>query len=106
MIVTTCRGCQGVVDVARAMEAKFQGSESDTMSMYFHMLERLVEKAQQPDEVMRKIQGFMEKEPQGVGTTIVYFCPLCAERMTKQGFISNTVFAYPAYPTPETEDPS
>ncbi len=105
MIVTTCRGCQGVVDVARAMEAKFQGSESDTMSMYFRMLERLVEKAQQPDEVMRKIHGFMEKEPQGAGTTIVHFCPMCAETMKNKGFISNltTVFDFPP---PEPEEPS
>ncbi len=96
MIVTTCRGCQGVVDVARAMEAKFQATESDTMSHYFRMLERLVEKAQQPDEVMRKIKGMIEEEPEGVGTTIVHFCPMCAETMMKHGFISNTVFAYPA----------
>ncbi len=94
MTVTQCRGCGGVVDIARAAAARFQQSESDTTSMYFHMLERLVEKAQQPDEVMRKIQGLVEKEPLGLQTTTVYFCPPCAEAMEKYGHISQ-MLAYP-----------
>lgn len=101
MTVTTCRGCSGVVDVARATEAKFQASESDTMSNYFHLLERLVEKAQQPDEVMRKIKGMIEEEPEGVGTTIVYFCSLCAKTMTETGYISNVMSAYPIMEPPK-----
>lgn len=103
MTVTTCRGCGGIVDVARATSAEFRNQEAAVIGSYMGMLERLIEKASQPDEVLRKIKGMVEDEPAGISTTTIYFCPLCAKTMTETGYIPNVM---PPYTVIGPEEPT